>query len=598
MGWERRMADERADPAPREPLASVIRGAWALLTAAHRRRAMFLLVPLAIGVALDAIGVGLVLPVAAILMQGSGSEPPSWISRLPESLAGLGHARLTMVAMGALVAVFLVKSAFRLWLAARLARFASDVQVDLARRHFEALLHRPWAFHLQRNSSTLVQSVVHEVDHVALGVVLSSLTLLADSAVIAALAALLLLVEPLGGCAALIALAGCAIAFHRFAGARAAHLGLERRTVDRARFRQLQQGFGAVKEIKVLGREDEFGRAFARAASRSAAVGEQLLATREWPRITVELVGIVALAVLVCAMLLAGRAPAQIVPVVGLFAVVVLRIVPSVARMLAAVQAVGLGAASVRGMTEELAGEQELPDSAAPPQGASSSAIELRDVTFAYPGAASAVLDGVSLRISRGETVGIVGASGSGKSTLVDLLLGLHRPQRGQMLVHGADAAPRIRWWRSSVGYVPQSIFLTDDTIRRNIALGIADEAVDARRLADAMRAARLDSFVQSLPSGLETVVGERGVRISGGQRQRIGIARALYHDPSVLILDEATSALDEPTESEVMEAIAAMRGSRTIVVVAHRPATLACCDRIVRVDQGRLLDAEKAVRA
>jgi ABC-type multidrug transport system fused ATPase/permease subunit len=215
--------------------------------------------------------------------------------------------------------------------------------------------------------------------------------------------------------------------------------------------------------------------------------------------------------------------------------------------------------------------------------------IRLSTVRYRYPSAATPALVDASLRIGRGEAVGFIGPSGSGKSTLIDVVLGLLTPEAGQVLVDGEDIQNNLRAWQDQIGYVPQSIYLTDDTLRRNVAFGLADEQIDEAAVARAVRAAQLEEFVAGLPDGLNTLVGERGIRLSGGQRQRIGIARALYHDPTVLVLDEATSALDTATESGVMEAVTALQGSKTILIVAHRLTTVAHCDRLYRLERGRI---------
>jgi ABC-type multidrug transport system fused ATPase/permease subunit len=201
------------------------------------------------------------------------------------------------------------------------------------------------------------------------------------------------------------------------------------------------------------------------------------------------------------------------------------------------------------------------------------------------------VLSNINLKIVSGEAVGFVGQSGSGKSTLIDLMLGLLEPQSGSVLINGQEISQVKTAWQKTIGYIPQTIFLMDDSLRRNIAIGIADKEVDEVAIVEALKSAQLEEFVASLPEGLDTVVGERGVRLSGGQRQRIGIARALYHRPSVLVLDEATSSLDTETEHGVMKAVQALQGDKTVIIVAHRLSTVEYCDRLYRLDAGRIVD-------
>jgi ABC-type multidrug transport system fused ATPase/permease subunit len=217
--------------------------------------------------------------------------------------------------------------------------------------------------------------------------------------------------------------------------------------------------------------------------------------------------------------------------------------------------------------------------------------LELDHTTYTYPTAVEHALNDISITIKRGESVGFIGVSGAGKSTLVDILLGLLTPDAGEVRIDGENLQVNVRNWQDQIGYVPQSIFLTDDTLRRNVAFGLSSEQIDDTAVQLAIKAAQLEEFVAGLPLGLETVLGERGIRLSGGQRQRIGIARALYHDPAVLMLDEATSSLDTATEYGVMQAVHAMHGAKTIIIVAHRLSTVEHCKRLYRLEQGRVVE-------
>ena len=278
-----------------------------------------------------------------------------------------------------------------------------------------------------------------------------------------------------------------------------------------------------------------------------------------------------------------------ILPTLGLFAATAFRVMPSIGRVIASIQTIGYNRAFIRTVYRDLQLPRPDESEVVTPMHLGSG-VALRGVSFRYANAHRQALDGVSIEVARGEAVGIIGSSGAGKSTLVDVLLGLLAPSSGSIDVDGQSIALNVRGWQRLIGYVPQSIYLIDDTIRKNVAFGVPERDIDDLAVQRALHAAQLDEFVQSLPSGIDTIVGERGVRLSGGQRQRIGIARALYHDPEVLVLDEATSSLDTETERGVMDAVRDLLGSKTIIIVAHRVSTVSYCSRVYRMEDGRVV--------
>jgi ABC-type multidrug transport system fused ATPase/permease subunit len=285
-----------------------------------------------------------------------------------------------------------------------------------------------------------------------------------------------------------------------------------------------------------------------------------------------------------------GKDVSEIVPVLSLFGVAAFRLLPSANQLLLSIQTIRFAQPRLLSLYEDSKLVHQI-DSSTDSSLKFVEEIRIRDLSFTYDAVIEPALSSVNLVVRRGEAVGIIGSSGSGKSTLVDVLLGLLQPSGGQMLVDKQDIQTNLRSWQNQIGYVPQTIFLTDDSLRRNIALGLPDNLVDEEAVVDALRAAQLQDFVAGLPDGLDTVVGERGVRLSGGQRQRIGIARALYNKPEVLVLDEATSSLDTETEHEVMKAVQALQGTKTVVIVAHRLSTVEYCDRLYRLENARVVD-------
>ena len=562
---------------------------WSILTPHQRKSAITLLGLMIVGMVLETLGVGLVIPVIAIITKENLGEHHPRLQSTLDFLGNPDQATLIAYAMIALVGIYLVKALFLCFLTWCQCRFAFEIQASIAQRLFAIYLRQPYMFHLQRNSATLIQNATQEVNQFAFGAILPRVGLVAESLIMVGLAGLLVVIEPIGAFAVAITLGGATAVFYAATRRKVTSLGVARQFHDRLRLQHLQQGLGGAKDVKLLGREEDFLAQHQTHSEQSALAGQQMQTLTQLPRLWIELLAIIGLAVIVLVMVAQGKAFDAIAQTIGLFAAAVFRMMPSMNRVIAYSQSLRYGLATTNTLCTELK-VQTTPPNVAVAAELNWTDIELRDVCFTYEAATAPSLSHLSLTIQRGETVGFVGPSGSGKSTLVDLILGLLPPTAGTVLVGHEDIQLNVRGWQNRIGYVPQSIYLTDDSLRRNIAFGLADNKIDASAVARAVRFAQLEHFVTTLPAGLDTVVGERGIRLSGGQRQRIGIARALYHDPSILVLDEATSALDTQTEQEIMEAVTFLRGTKTILIVAHRMSTIKCCQRVFRLDRGTLL--------
>jgi ABC-type multidrug transport system fused ATPase/permease subunit len=348
---------------------------------------------------------------------------------------------------------------------------------------------------------------------------------------------------------------------------------------------------GGTKDVKLLGRENEFLSEFGRHNEGFTRVGARSGTMGQLPRLWLEFLAVTGLAALVLVIVWQGHPLEALLPTLGLFAVGAFRLLPSANRLIGATQNIRYGLPAIAVLHSELA---LIQNTHVPERGRRlpfDDSLKLEHVIYRYPSTEADTIRGVTLQIARGSSVGFIGSTGTGKTTLVDIILGLLTPDGGRVLVDGVDIRGNERGWQDQIGYVPQSIFLTDDSLRRNIAFGLPNEQIDEEAVWRTVRAAQLETFVKALPEGLETMVGERGVRLSGGQRQRIGIARALYHDPAVLVLDEATSALDAVTEREFMETVRALRGAKTVIIIAHRLSTVEHCDRLFRLDQGKVVE-------
>jgi len=562
-----------------------------LLTPAERKSALALLGLMALGMGFETLCTGLVVPVVALITQPDLLAAHPRLLELAARFGVAGHASLVVAAMLSLVAIYAVKNLYLAFLAWRQARFTYGVQASLAQRLFATYLRQPYAFHLRRNSAELISNATREIA-VFTDALFSALIIATELLVLAGISTLLIAIEPLGALVAVLILAGAAWSFHHATRRRAVRWGERRQVHEGLRLQHLQQGLGGAKDVKLLGREEEFLAQFAIHNAQGAHVAHLQGTLLQLPRLWLELLAVLGLAALVVTMLLQGKSAASVAPTLGLFAVAAFRLMPSVNRLLAGVQSLRYARSAIDMLERELA--LAVPPAPARRVAAArpglQSEIALVNLGYTYAEAPTPALSAVNVRIGKGEAVGFIGTSGAGKSTLVDVLLGLLPPGVGQVRVDGADVQENLRAWQDQIGYVPQSVYLTDDSLRRNVAFGVADADIDDAAVTRAIRAAQLDEFVAALPQGLDSVIGERGVRLSGGQRQRIGIARALYHDPAVLVLDEATSALDTATERGVMQAVAALHGRKTIVIIAHRLSTVAGCDRLYRLETGRVV--------
>lgn len=531
---------------------------------------------------------GVIIQVLGLLTQADAARKYPALQSVLQVLGSPSQQTLVIGAMLLLVGVYLIKTLFLAFLVWRQTRFVYGVQARLSQHLFTVYLHQPYTFHLQRNSAQLISNVINEVGIFASNGVMSAIILLTESLVLLGLCSLLLIVEPLGALIVLSVLGTAAWGFNRLTRTHIARWGEARQYHEGLRIQHLQQGLGGAKDVKLLGREIEFLAQYQLHNVQSARVGQLATTMQQFPRLWLELLAVSGLAIVVISMLLQGRALEAVLPTLGMFAAAAFRLMPSVNRMLGAVQSLRYGLPVIDVLHTEINLVTTQATSTHSPVTPFQAALELSQITYAYPDAAQPALKDVLLAIQRGESVGFIGTSGAGKSTLMDILLGLLTPETGEVKVDGKDIQENLRNWQDQIGYVPQSIFLIADTLRRNVAFGLPNAQIDDAAVQRAMQSAQLEDFVANLPDGLETLVGERGIRLSGGQRQRIGIARALYHDPSLLVLDEATSSLVTTTEHDVMQAVRALQGTKTIIIIAHRLSTVAHCDRLYRLDRGR----------
>lgn len=569
-------------------MIALVRQVLAILDA-RTRRGFLLAVPASIVMAaFESIGFAMVLPFMQLLADPTSLNRGGIVSTLhrfagsPDRTTFIVY--LGLVIFGSLLAKAVLAMFYLRWQTNLLARGEGE----LAARLFRAYLSADYSQHLRRHSSQLVRNVQDAIQMVFAKMLLSLVQLIADGFLIIAIVTTLVVIDPTAALAAGTVLGLAALAYTRRYGRRARVLGADDLELRGQVQQQLQEGLGGLKALQAVDRVDQVADRFEVTRMALARVRARQMFIDQLPRYLLEAAVVAALLVIVL-MVVTTRSDADAVGTLGLLAAGAFRLMPSLQRFLSG----GNAAYSARPAALLLVADMaDVPSVTARrvPVTPLDFRGELRfdDVSYTYPGTDERVVDHLDLVVRQGESVGLVGPSGAGKTTLVDLVLGLLRPTSGRIVIDGQPLeGDLVGAWRAVVGYVPQDVFLFDDSVLHNIAIGLADEEIDRARVARAVELAQFGEVLAELPEGLDTNMGERGVRLSGGQRQRLGIARALYGSPRVLVLDEATSSLDGITEAAFTDTVEALRGDLTLVVIAHRLSTVRRCDRIVLLAQG-----------
>jgi len=566
-----------------------------LLDRKERQRLYQLLALIMIMGILDMVGVASILPFLAVVANPGQVAKSHYLSTL-QTWTGLFDQDAFLIFLGSGVfALTVVSLSFKTLTLYAIARFSNMRNHSISTRLLSRYLSQPYVWFLAHHSADLGNQILSEVQNLVNGVLIPAIRILAQVVVLLCLVVLLLLVNPLVAFSAAAILGGAYAAIFFLARHLLVRLGNQRLAAGQARFQIAQEAMGGIKEVKLLGLEETYLRRFQGPSRRLASDTANIQIVSEMPRHLLEAVAFGGMIVLILVLMLqAGSNLSEILPTLGVFAFAGLRMFPAVQQVY---QSLAWLRSSRTVLDRVHSDMQEATGQLPPTRGAIGGLflekqLELSHVVYAYPATDRPALHGLSLTIQARTTVGIVGGTGAGKTTAVDVMLGLLTPQKGALKVDGVPiTSDHMRAWQNTIGYVPQQIFLVDDSVAANIAFGIPADQVDHAAVEQAAKVANLHDFIMSeLPQGYQTFVGERGVRLSGGQRQRIGIARALYHDPNVLILDEATSALDNLTERAVMEAVHNLSHEKTIIMIAHRLSTVKDCDTIFLMEKGRLV--------
>jgi ABC-type multidrug transport system fused ATPase/permease subunit len=548
----------------------------------------------------EVAGIGALGPFMAVVADPSVVQSQPMLRTFYE-IGGFESTRSFLFALGlALIALIVTGNAFRILTLYAILRFNGACRANLGLRLFRQYLYRPYTYFLDHNTSELSKGILTEIDLVVNGVLKSAMDVFARGVVAVSILAYLFARDPVVATVAGTVFLTMYGLIYWVVRPRLMRHGEELGHSNETRFKATSEAFGAVKELKILGREPRFEELYADGARRfawSQAAKEILMVV---PKHLLETVAFGLMVVLILVLLAVGEGIAGILPLLSVYGFAAYRLMPSLQIVFSGVAQIRYFGHTVDSLHREMQDVQSWvsvgPNGYAATQRSREplpfeNNLELRSLSFYYPTSTDPVLDHVSMQIAKNTTVGFVGTTGCGKTTLVDVIMGLLEPSSGSILVDGSEiTSDQIQPWQRNFGYVPQGIFLSDASVAANIALGVPEYEIDAEALEEAAKAANLHEFVENeLPHGYNTVVGERGIRLSGGQKQRIGIARALYHDPAILVMDEATSALDSVTEEAVMDAIQNLIYRKTILLIAHRLTTVQDCDVIYLLDKGRI---------
>ena len=556
-----------------------------------------LVIMMLIGAILETASVTLVIPVISIVMDQDAVTGNKYVAPVYNALGMRSPRDFTILVMVLLILAFVVKNIFLYVQQKVLYRFVYTNQFRTSERMMKNYIRRNYEYFLNADTAVIQRSITSDVNNMY-ALILSLLTLVSETIVALFLIAVLLWAEPMMTIMISGLLGAVLFIIKLVLKPIMRKAGEDNQDYYSSLFKWISQTVTGIKDVKVGGREAYFVDEYIRCGKGYVDAVQKYTLYSNIPRLLIETICVAAMVLYMLILILNGQDTTDMLAILSAFGVAVVRLMPCANRINNQINNIAYFEPFLMGVSDNLQGDIDdkntdmadlMPVKDKLPV---HDKVELSHITYKYPNTEKLIFDDASLTIPVGMSIGIVGSSGAGKSTIVDVLLGLLKMQSGTIKADGQDVmeTANYRRWLKNVGYIPQTIFMLDDSIRRNVAFGIPEDEISEERIWEVLAEAQLDEFVKSLPEGLDTGIGERGVRLSGGQRQRIGIARALYDDPEILILDEATSALDNDTEAAIMDSINRFMGRKTLVIIAHRLQTIEKCDMVYRVEDGHII--------
>ncbi len=549
-----------------------------------------------IAAVLEVIGIGIIPAFVAVVANPQKVMEHKYVGSVVKYLNIKNPRELLIFMSIGLISIFLIKNTYTLFFRYVEAKFIYNRRYSFSHKLMTAYMHAPYTFYLERNTTELLRNTTNEVDLMINSVMRPTLIILKEFIMGTSVIVFLVLIEPLITLIVAVVLGGLAGIFLFLTQNKMKTIGREAQRYRREMLRAARQGFGGIKDARVLNRENEFIEIFRSMARKSSRLQQNRVFISMIPKPMIETLAVTGVILIALLMVLQGRPIENVVPILTLFAVAIIRLMPAIQQITQTLTDIRYHLPSVNAVYDDLMylrpfNKQFEKDRRKKDKLELKNNITINNIFYQYSNSSEQAINGISLTIPHGKAIAFVGASGAGKTTIVDVLLGLLEPQQGEILVDGKNIHESISAWQRNIGYIPQFIYLGDESLRRNIAFGISDKIIDEEKVLRAVKLAQLEELVAQLPEGLDTRVGERGTRLSGGQRQRVGIARALYNDPQVLVMDEATSALDNITEQQIIDSIENLKGERTVIMIAHRLTTVMNCDMLYFMDKGKIID-------
>ena len=564
-----------------------------VLDSNERKKSFILTFLVLIGAILEMLGIGMLIPILSLLTDNEASS--LYFGKVEQYLpiiADFDKYNLIIFSLISIFIVYLLKTIFLSFLTWHQSLFIFGLDANISKKLFKNYLYQDYTFYLKINSSKLIQNINVEVSNFIYSFALPLIIFITELLIIIGISILLMIIEFKGFFLILILFGSFSFAYLFFTRKKLKKMASERFIHQTLSVKDVQQGIRSIKDVKVLGKEKEFYEYFKFHINNYTKMAGKTFFIQNLPKFILELFAVAVLIISISFLLNSNYEIGNIIVITGIFAAASFKILPGVNRIMNSFVSMRYGYASLEEIYQDLQTETKKNNyiknnirSKLPFK----NFIKFKNIYYSYPENKEIILNNINLEIRANTTIGLLGESGSGKTTFIDLLIGILNPAKGEIKVDGKDISSNLRKWQNNIGYIPQFIYLIDDTIKKNIAFGLNEEIIDIGKMENVLEVSQMKNFVETLPKKIETKVGEFGVRLSGGQRQRIGIARSLYNNPNLLVMDEATNSLDEEIEKKIMNSIYLMKGKKTILISSHKKSILDKCDIILKFESGKI---------